>query len=121
METDLNPCPFCGGHASYPPAVVEYASPWTSKIKFVNCENCGAVGPSDRDEAQAIAQWNTRAQPVPVTGKPSNHSEGYGDASKYRLTPLVFDKATMMPAFFWDYAKEKWIRIANSAASKRDE
>ena len=54
---DLKPCPICGSDFLRVSDFEEY----------VACEDCGTLGPSGRNEAEAIAAWNRRAAPPEVT------------------------------------------------------
>ena len=54
---DLKPCPFCGSDFLRVSDFEEY----------VACEDCGTLGQSGRNEAEAIAAWNRRATPPEVT------------------------------------------------------
>lgn len=53
----LSPCPFCGGEAK-----VVAPLGW-GNVRSGECgnRNCSATGPWARNEAEAIAAWNTRA------------------------------------------------------------
>ena len=74
MQSELKPCPFCGGKASSE-GHIRYGRPlddawWAdgSKITeafYVNCMSCGAVSRSGivngyQTKAEAIAAWNRR-------------------------------------------------------------
>ena len=51
-ETELKPCPFCGGEAK----VMDMGYP-----HWVYCEECGAkVHGGTNDERDSIAAWNRR-------------------------------------------------------------
>lgn len=69
-QTDLLPCPFCGGsgrvlrHHRY--AVT------------IHCRDCECDGPDMGTEDEAIAAWNRRASPSPaggVQGVPRSYTE----------------------------------------------
>lgn len=47
-KTELLPCPFCG-------STNLVKSPW------IECDNCGAMGPSPRDCDNYSGEWNRRA------------------------------------------------------------
>lgn len=57
-ESVLLPCPFCGeaggiaGHDNE-----------NGPVYYVKCDVCESEGPGDSVELDAIARWNTRAQP----------------------------------------------------------
>lgn len=53
--TALKPCPFCGGGK----ASLSFVSTWF----FVQCDDdlCAGAGKPSRDEYEAIAAWNRRA------------------------------------------------------------
>ncbi len=52
MTDELKPCPFCGARDP----------DWFHVVYGeVNCGNCGAVGPCELTDAEAIAAWNRRA------------------------------------------------------------
>lgn len=64
MQSELKPCPFCGGEA-------KIISPlgW-GNVRAVECgnsDNCAATGPWFSDEKHAIAAWNTRASDAEIT------------------------------------------------------
>lgn len=70
MESDLKPCPFCGGAAE--PVTKQYTADdadeegWTQTQFFVvTCGGCGAEAggqePGHKTEADAAAAWNRRA------------------------------------------------------------
>lgn len=87
----LLPCPFCDGSA-HPDGVVRYSNDHEAWFKdgtrateafFVNCIRCGVsnkglIGHQTRDDA--IAAWNTRAQPVQsvhqLDGSPARTDSG---------------------------------------------
>lgn len=56
-KIELLPCPFCG-------STNLVKSPW------IECDNCGAMGPSPRDCDNYSGEWNRRAalaqQPAPA-------------------------------------------------------
>lgn len=60
-KTELLPCPFCGGTNLV-------KSPW------IECDNCGAMGPSPRDCDNYSGEWNRRPslaqQPAAVVQEP---------------------------------------------------
>lgn len=55
MNSELKPCPFCGGEAGL---VID--EPFKG-FTFVECHECGSRG-SISKERQAIKAWNTRAE-----------------------------------------------------------
>ena len=69
METELKPCPFCGGKAEF----IDESDDWYSKYSvdyewvnlpmMVRCVECGAKIEADENDAKEdiIDQWNTRA------------------------------------------------------------
>jgi len=60
--TALEACPFCGNDKSRQMngdddiTLCGIAPLW-----FVSCPQCGATGPSDREQTPALKAWNTRA------------------------------------------------------------
>jgi Lar family restriction alleviation protein len=54
METELKPCPFCGGEAGMVPP--DSALP----LWYAGCRHCDQ-GFCEDSEAEAIAAWNARA------------------------------------------------------------
>ena len=56
MTIDLLPCPFCGGPER---GINRVTGDW-----FASC-SCGAIGPCENTEAEAIATWNRRS-PAPA-------------------------------------------------------
>jgi len=69
MREDLEPCPFCGG-----PADVKWCQPvWIEEwIWAVECltYDCGVFHGESQTREEAIAAWNTRAQPPPPSSQP---------------------------------------------------
>ena len=57
--TNLLPCPFCGGEAA---TEEEFTS-----FNVVRCTACGVVTDTYDTIAEAIAAWNRRGIPSPVT------------------------------------------------------
>ena len=54
-------CPFCGQRYSYDIRKrVGVSHPWYQVL----CDNCGASGPREATEMDAVAAWNTREQNV---------------------------------------------------------
>ena len=49
--SELKPCPFCGGEASY----------YEGSTCFVECKECGLKGNYTMDESSSCEFWNTRA------------------------------------------------------------
>lgn len=64
MSEELKPCPFCGDDEAYFEG--EYPAPDTSEWGAVHCADCCAIGPYAPTQAEAIADWNRRAQPEPA-------------------------------------------------------
>lgn len=54
---DPKPCPMCGSNFLRLSDFEEY----------VACDDCGTLGPSGKNEAEAIAAWNRRSTPPEVT------------------------------------------------------
>jgi Lar family restriction alleviation protein len=52
---DLKPCPFCGGSN-----IIDTSNGVESCM--LNCDDCGAEGPSAKNYVKATVAWNTRAQ-----------------------------------------------------------
>jgi Lar family restriction alleviation protein len=59
MSEEFAQCPFCNWTKSSVKNGDTYAY-------WVECSDCGAEGPVEDDEAEAIAAWNHRAQPEPA-------------------------------------------------------
>lgn len=53
---NIKRCPFCRGEADVDDNVTEILTRWY----FVRCDECGAEGPWDEDEGEAVAMWNRR-------------------------------------------------------------
>ncbi len=53
MDSELKPCPFCGGEAEYVGS--------EGKGYWVQCKACYARGPWGDYGYQALAAWNRRA------------------------------------------------------------
>lgn len=57
MDEKLMTCPFdCGGHL----AII---SQYGGRHFFVQCDSCGACGPTFETEEGAVERWNRRAAP----------------------------------------------------------
>jgi len=50
------PCPFCASNKTR----VKESQTESATYQTVVCENCGAEGPSELRESEAINMWNTR-------------------------------------------------------------
>lgn len=51
----LKPCPFCNGNSRL----------WDDEENyFIACDRCGSCGATRESEAEAIAAWNNRAEPL---------------------------------------------------------
>jgi Lar family restriction alleviation protein len=66
MSPKLERCPFCGW-----PAASNFAQ---VGVAWVTCTDCGAEGPVEDTEAEAIAAWNRRAPASQA--RPAGGSEG---------------------------------------------
>lgn len=62
MDEKLKPCPFCGC------ADTKMTYIGFKAVAVVTCDACGADGPCNYDEAEAVAAWNRRAAPVVTFG-----------------------------------------------------
>lgn len=66
MNTELLPCPFCGGGAE----ITEHEDASCQNYRncpdvwSVLCQGCEARVMNFRDESDAIDSWNTRIQPA---------------------------------------------------------
>lgn len=66
MTDTLKPCPFCGTHETSEGDCVGVNN--LNDLTFwVSCSKCGADGPREETEAEAIAAWNRRAVPEITT------------------------------------------------------
>ena len=52
--TELKPCPFCGS-----PPIEPWVRDWENTYSAY-CSKCGCIGPSARNEEEAVSQWNKR-------------------------------------------------------------
>lgn len=65
MQSEVKPCPFCGGRAEL---MTHYDT--DPEIELVSCTNCGARGPEYVNNGEmlivhpdvAVAVWNRRAE-----------------------------------------------------------
>lgn len=72
METNLLPCPFCGGEAEsysyeaerdiFDPHSLGYVDTEYYDVWGCWCKECEAMVPEKRTEAEAVIAWNTRAE-----------------------------------------------------------
>ena len=71
-DEPLKACPLCGRRDECDPSVsasFKYAEPGNPDAglvpsgNYIECANCGCCGPNRPTEAEAIAAWNTRAEP----------------------------------------------------------
>lgn len=69
MSDELKPCPFCGstGHLRQ-----------NQHLAMVTCTACTAEGPATELGADAITEWNTRAEPVRKVRLPPEITRLYG-------------------------------------------
>jgi len=74
-ESGLKPCAHCGSTE----VSLSYATNLENVIshRFVECEECGACGPTDPSEKKAITAWNTRT-PAGEGGAASPAAKGEG-------------------------------------------
>lgn len=54
-ETELKPCPFCGGTENLDPTSYDF------EIISIVCP-CGGEGPAGATEAEAVRLWNERKE-----------------------------------------------------------
>ena len=75
--SDLKPCPFCGSTDLHMQDV----------DRFLQCYNCDATGPwhIDQTEAEAVAAWNRRADPIARLEAWREEGEG----RRYEVVSLV--------------------------------
>lgn len=71
--TDILSCPFCGGEGH----------PRSTSDEWIKCLDCGAAGPTEDTEAEAIAAWNARALSATRTETPTHRHKKRG--SEYVL------------------------------------
>ena len=74
MNKELLPCPFCGGTCR------SYIGNFY--LKFITCNDCGAMSEGATNVADAIKAWNTR-QPVREKCKPTNIIKGKTTVNTY--------------------------------------
>ena len=98
-DSELLPCPFCGGGAILEPAVSDTCGPVVECTKCFVCQNGG----SHLTDAEAITAWNRRASPIEAPGqdmvmvpKEPTHEmglAGFYEAQKRDVSDLpLFDK-----------------------------
>lgn len=59
-DQTMRACPFCGAHGDDLVVLTDVADFGSGAAVMCNC--CGAIGPSDVREAQAVALWNGSAR-----------------------------------------------------------
>lgn len=61
------PCPFCGADGKSVEALlhVEY----DGETRYINCETCGAHGPSAKTWEEAWERWNAPRKRIEILGK----------------------------------------------------
>ena len=75
---DLKPCPFCGGAVEmYVDGLPENGE---AQLQFAQCEQCGALGPTDEDYDFAAHLWNTRPDSLTLTAAVQGEREAIIDA-----------------------------------------
>lgn len=69
--TASRPCPFCA-HSTLRILPLRtrgsFAGPGSVYGYAIECEACGAHGPSGQDEAKALALWNARSDQLDLLG-----------------------------------------------------
>jgi Lar family restriction alleviation protein len=60
METELLPCPFCGGRN------LQFRKTNLHFKPFYKCLDCWADGPVAADKKSLPEKWNTRTAPAPL-------------------------------------------------------
>ena len=102
-EKNIRPCPFCGGAAGISMTFTDDGGP----SYVVQCVDCGAQGPINWYEIDAIHDWNDRVdKPNHTEGEPEMKKEikikacpFCGGAGKlidiyegYKVTPVTFKR-----------------------------
>ena len=62
-NTELKPCPFCGGEAQVKMFItrrVRLFKEVSAKYKYIECKVCGCRTPLELEEQDAIDKWNRR-------------------------------------------------------------
>jgi hypothetical protein len=75
-KTELKPCAWCQSAAIPLVQTGATLSEW-----FLECRDCGACGPTRDNREAAIAAWNTRVPPAPLSPDDLQEAEQY--ATKY--------------------------------------